>query len=239
MGRSPRALLALPWNVTVHGARFGGALGPLFLVLVPPLALQRWSVPVRCLACGVAAYVAMWASPISSFQLRFLMPVVAPLALMAAAGHVTLERWATPSRLGRTVAAGAVIVLLALNLPPFIALHEADRAGWDGWLTHVLRAAPLPVVAGAESEERYLRREVASTGAWRAINARLRPDARVLTFSGGDNFYAARRRLAHDATVARPAVWSETDPAAAVRALQRLGVTHVLFDRRELLRPGG
>ena len=34
-GRSFADLFRLPWDVTVHAARFGGSLGPLFLMLIP------------------------------------------------------------------------------------------------------------------------------------------------------------------------------------------------------------
>jgi len=240
LGRSPSDLLALPWNVTVHGALFGGALGPLFLVLLPGLLLTRCHFPaLKWLAWGVAAYVAIWASPISSFQLRFLMPIVPPLALIAAAALNSIAlRTATAVPGGRTFTMGAVMCLAALNLPPFTALHEADRREWDGWLTHVLRESPVRVLSGRESEATYLRREVPSFGAWQAINAQLPARVRVLAFSGGDQLYAARSRISHDATEARGAIWGAgaQDLHAAVAALRRLEITHVLFDRRQ---PGG
>ncbi len=243
VGRSWADLLALPWNLTVHGALFGGALGPLFLVLLPGLVCTRGhSAALKWLAWGVAAYVAIWASPISSFQMRFLMPIVPPLALMAAAAlnAITLRATASLPR-GHIIAIGGVMCLGVLNLPPFTALHEADRRGWDGWLTHVLRESPVRVLAGRESEAAYLRREVPSFGAWEAINAQLPAGVRVLAFSGGDQLYAGRPRLSYDATVARGAVWGTDarDAHAAVAALRSLKVTHVLFDRRQLAGAAG
>ncbi|HET7769294.1 MAG TPA: glycosyltransferase family 39 protein, partial [Chloroflexota bacterium] len=96
MGRSPGALLALPWNVTVHGALYSGSIGPLFLVLLPGLLRSsRRPGAIRWLAYGVAAYVAVWASPLSSFQMRFLMPVVAPLAVLASAAFESIDRSAS------------------------------------------------------------------------------------------------------------------------------------------------
>jgi 4-amino-4-deoxy-L-arabinose transferase-like glycosyltransferase len=239
MGRSPAALLALPWNVTVHGALFSGSLGPLFLVLVPGLLRSghRAVSAVRWLVCGVVVYAAIWASPISSFQMRFLMPVIAPLALLAG---VALERadragWNAAPRRGALVEV-VLAGLAALNLPPFVPWHEVDRRGWNGWLTHVVRSAPLRVLTGNESEATYLSREVPSFAAWRWINAHLPDDARVLAFSGGDQFYAARFRISFDATIAREAVWGggSQSEADAVSHLRRLGITHVLFDRRVL-----
>ena len=40
-GRSLVDLIRLPWDVTVHGDRFGGSLGPLFLMLIPGAFIFR------------------------------------------------------------------------------------------------------------------------------------------------------------------------------------------------------
>jgi dolichyl-phosphate-mannose-protein mannosyltransferase len=239
MGRSPVALAALPWNITVNGAQFGGSLGPLFLVLIPGLVFApRLRGPVAWLAIGIAGYVALWASPISSYQLRFLVPIVPALALLAASSLRTLKLRAEQSvPHGAKVLAMVVIILGTMNLPPFIPLHEADREGWSGWLTHVLRDSPVRVVLGREAEDAYLSREVPSYGAWRWINDHLVADARVLTTVGGDQLYAHRPRIPYDAAIARSGVWvGKQELGRAADALHRLGITHVLFDRRELSR---
>ena len=237
MGRSPGDLATLPWDVTVHGASFGGALGPIFLVLIPGvLCAPRFGREVPWLAAGVVGYVAVWASPVSSYQLRFLIPIVPALALLAAASfEILARRAAQSSSRGPTLLAASVLLLGLLNLPPFTPFHEADREGWSGWLTHVLRAPPLRVVIGREAEASYLAREVLSFRAWQWINAYLPGDVRVLTTAGGDQLYARRSRIPHDATIARSAVWvgaQDLDPAVA--SMRRLGITHVLFDQREL-----
>ncbi|MEO6238969.1 MAG: glycosyltransferase family 39 protein, partial [Vicinamibacterales bacterium] len=86
IGRSVGDLVALPWDVTVHGALFFGSLGPLFLVLAPGVFLaRRHGRALPWLCAGAVCYFALWASPISSYQMRFLMPVVPALALIAAA----------------------------------------------------------------------------------------------------------------------------------------------------------
>ena len=221
--RTAANLAKLPWDVTVHGARYGGTFGPIFLLLVPfsifAGARARWLL----VACG--GYVAVWASPISSFQLRFLVPIVPFLAVLAAAGLSRL-----PARV-----AWVVPPLLVLNLPPFIDWHDRDRVGWTGWLTHVMREVPLRVVLGAEAESDYLARQVPSFRAWQFINATLPPSARVLTFSGGDHLYSARDRLWSEATAAKPATWDALagDERRARAALASLRITHVLIDRRQ------
>ena len=237
-GRSFADLIRLPWDVTVHGARFGGSVGPLFLLLIPAVLLAPRRRAVLALGAGVIGYAAVWASPISSYQMRFLMPAIAPLALLAAAGLDAASDAAGQWHRRRSqLVTGAVFAIAFLNLPPFIRLHERDRQGWSGYLTHVLRQPPVAVVSGREAEASYLRRELPSFAAWQAINAQLPGDARVLTFAGGDHFYARRLRIPHDSTMARPAVRPAREHVGdAVAALRALGVTHVLFDRDELAR---
>lgn len=226
-GRSAVHVARLPWDVTVHGAAFGGTLGPVFVILVPA-AVAGAAAPALLAAC--AAYALIWASPVSSLQLRFLVPLVPFLAVLAAEGLRRLPR----------AAGWLVAALLVMNLPPFVEWHEADRRGWSGWLTHVVRTVPVRVVIGSESADDYLARMVPSYRAWRYIDTVLPADARVLTFSGGDHLYSSRRRIWGDATMARQAVW-RTPPGlerAARRELERLGVTHVLFDARQLAAGG-
>ncbi len=233
-GRGPFELLALPWNVTTHGARFAGLPGPLFLAFAP-FALLRANRRGVALALGALVYVAVWASPLGSFQLRFLLPLV-PLAAVAAAVGVSVVHGhaAQCHRVAGTAVRVVVVVLLLLNLPMFSVLQERDRRGPDGWLTHVLRALPAAVVVGAESEDAYLARLVPAYRAWKAIDAATPRDARVLTFAGGDYFYSHRARVSSDAPVALPATWHalKGDETAARLALDRLGITHVLADRR-------
>lgn len=232
-GRSIGALAALPWNVTVQGGSFGGSLGPLFLVLLPALLVPPHRVRgLRWVAAGVAAYVAVWASPVSSFQMRFLMPIVPPLALLAAAALDRTLRLAAGLPGAAALITAATMVLAALNLPVFTRLHEGGRV----WLTHVLRTPPIDVVAGRVTASAYLGRQVPAFAAWRAIDAGLPQDARVLTFSEGDLLYGHRWRVSHYAPLARPAVWDAgaAEVASAAETLRRLRITHVLFDRREL-----
>ena len=230
----------LPWDLTMHGARFGGTLGPLLLMLAPfVVPLWRRSADGRPLIVGVLLYAAVWASPLSSLQLRFLVPwwvFVAPLLAWA-----TEWLFAGAARAGRSAAVLASALLagvLLLNLPPFIPLHEGDRAGWDGWLTHVIRRLPVEVVSGGVSRAKYLTQEVRTFAAWSYLNEHADANARVLTFFGGDHFYSERPRLWSEAVVARPVTWgavAETDETLLAR-LQALGITHVMAPP-EHLRP--
>lgn len=243
--RTPLNLLLLPWNMTVHAASFGGTLGPLFLLLLPALALiRRRSCVLLWLICFPVLYIALWALPIGGFQMRFLAPITPVLALLGAVAFSGLEMQ-FQDRLPRFAAKSltlGLVVLLVLNLPWFMPLNETDRVEWDNWLTNVLHDVPFSVVLGREGAEEYLASSVPSYSAWQYINIHLPTDARVLTFSGGDQFYSARDRLSSDATIANSAVWGSRvgREAKAFTTLKQLEITHILFDKRQLaqLDPG-
>jgi hypothetical protein len=236
LGRSAWSLLGLPWNATVHSALFGGSFGPLWLMLIPGCVIgARRRGGAAVLAAGTLGYVAVWASPISSFQLRFLVPIATALALLAAEG------WSGVSgndnqvcASGRHIAGVALVAIACLNLPPFMMLHEADRVGYSGWLTHVMRTAPVAVVTGRESEALYLARTVPSYSVWQYANTHLPADAAVLTFTGGDNLYSHRTRYPDSSVLARPAVWSARSDTDVIKALRSLRIDYVIFDRRLL-----
>ena len=131
--RSFRTLALLPWDMTVHAAFYGGTLGPAFLVLIPALVFLRRRPPAPAVAVvgvGRAAYLALWASPLSSFQMRFVIPIVPLLA----ARPEGASRLAGDASRARMVVLSAVALLLIMNLPPAVEWHERDRAGWDHWL---------------------------------------------------------------------------------------------------------
>lgn len=236
LGRGVWAVLGLPWNVTVHSALFGGTFGPLWLMLIPGcLAATRSRRVAAVLAVGTLGYLAVWASAISSFQLRFLVPVASALSLLAGIGwsRLTTNDDQVPAS-ARRIAGVAIVAVACLNLPPFIAWHEADRNGYSGWLTHVMRTPPVAVVTGKESEAQYLTRTVPSYAVWQYANAHLPPGGAVLTFTGGDNLYSRRTRYPDSSVLARPAVWSATSDSDVVTALRTLGIGYVIFDRRLL-----
>jgi hypothetical protein len=199
---------------------------PAVLLVAARARLARWFL------AGTVAYLIVWASPLSSFQLRFLTPVWWVLApITACALRLVLRRAGEMHRLLRLAVAALIAAVLLLNLPPWTVLHEGDRRGWTGWLTHIVREWPLDVVLGGVSREAFLAQHVPTYGAWRWINQHTPPDrTRVLTFLGGDHYYSERPRLWSEAVVARDATWAALagQEREARSALERLGITHVM-----------
>jgi hypothetical protein len=96
--------------------------------------------------------------------MRFLVPIVPLLAVAAAAAAWSIASLLERARGWTFVLHAPLALLLLMNLPPFTELHETDRVGWSGWLTHVLRTMPAGVVSGAESEQQYLTRALLVCG---------------------------------------------------------------------------
>lgn len=228
-------LLTLPWHMTIHAADYGGTLGPLFLVLLPLLALRRMRGVLPWLVAFVGLFVVLWALPLSSFQMRHLMPIVPALAVLGASafGRAAALARATAGRRVPTLLSAGLAVLLVLNLPPFTFLHEVDREGWNGWLTSVLHVVPLGVVIGGESADAYLTRQVRSYAVWQFAEATLPSSARVLTWSGGEQLYTHHDRIWANSAPAIATAWAETgEEKQALTGLRELGITHLIVDRR-------
>jgi hypothetical protein len=243
-GRSWINLLLLPWDMTMHAVRYGGSLGPAYLALMPIIAFARETKyrgrrreAIRIFSVFTAAYLALWASPLSSFQIRFVVPVVPLLAVLTAAGFARIRILGRRS-FGRRVATIPVMVLavlLFLNLPPFTGLHERDRNGWLDWLIHVPRGLPL-VVLGAESRDAYLERKIPTYAAWNYANAHLPADTRVLAYSQADEYYACRDKLSAASPALLHLVFSPVSEAEeARRKMHELGVTHLMMDKKWLI----
>ena len=232
--RTVLSFLSLPWDATVHAALFDGTIGPIFLMLLPALPLVPSTAALRRLGLGALSYLVLWALPIGSFQMRFLIPAVPPLAVLAGASYARLLfllRTARACRVGLMIKGGLALLVL-LNVPPLMHLHK-DRVGWLGKVMH---RVPLEVVTGRIPADRYLASTVRSYAAWRYVGSHLPEDARILTFTAGDNYYSDRERLWAHTVVARPAVWGAPVGAErqALQELLRLRITHIMFDKEEL-----
>jgi hypothetical protein len=236
----PRTLLnqiTLSWDMTIHSYRYGGTLGPMTLLILPGVLLAwKTSRAGRWLMALIFFFVVLWASPMSSFQLRFLVAITPLLAVIIAytlsiiSVKFRIRKWST------VIFTALLVGILLGNLPPWVALHQGDWNETPFWLTHVVRKIPLDVVTGKVTQKQYLSSNVASYAAWDYINNNLPEDALILTFSGGDHYYSERSRLWSDSTLARPAVWGANvgQERKMLNALDNLGVDYILFDKEQL-----
>ena len=228
-GRSPRALLLLPWRATWASVRFAGSLGPAWLLFLPllPLVRGRLDRRVRLVALLGVAFLVLWATPYSSFQVRYLVPVLPLLAVAVAAvvrAFAALLRDAEWPAARRALGVGIVAMLL-LNLPLFNRLHDA-RQGWIPLSLHMVKP-----VAGLVDRDRYLRRRLESYPAVAWANRHLPASARIVSFGEAAHFHARAELLNDFSRCVVAAAWAPPgQEEAAWRGLRAAGVTHVLWD---------
>jgi hypothetical protein len=234
-GRSPIDLLLLPWRMTWHGGLYAGSLGPAWLLLLPliPLFWRRIGRDLRILSALALVYLALWASPYSSFQLRYLVPLVPVLGVLAAAAlrHLRPLLRRAGWRRAPAIVGGLVVAAMVLNLPPFFALKDARE--WTPSIMRSVGPGAWLTVLGVRDADRYLVRRVRPYGAVLFMNEALPDDARVVTFAGAVHFYA-RPEVVHDySRCVAHATWgyASGEEERAHAALREAGVTHILWDR--------
>lgn len=216
--RSIGSLLELPWTVTTQPDRFDGSFGPIFLILVPLalLALRRRPAGLGAAALFAGAYLVLWASPVSSFQARFLVLAIPVLAVLAAVGLAELCRVARSAGMRRAAAAAPVAVglVLLLNLPVFMPWHGRvviDAPGFEaGWINAVSRDLDVAAAVDADAADARLARLLPGYRAVRAANELLPAGTRVVTDVQGVHMYSRDALI----TLESPLLWN---------ALQRTG----------------
>lgn len=221
MGREPLDYLLLPVRVILYGdfgyARFDGRLNPAWIVLLPLAAAGAWrDGRARRLLAMAAIFFGLWAA--TAQQMRFLIPIL-PLLSAAAARGAWIASAAIPdrSRASRTVlaSAGALALAAALVHSALVYLKQTPRLLRD-YAAH-----------GSRLHEE-VRHPVYS---W--LDDNLPADARLLLLGTNRGFFVPRDYVADsffEASQIGAAFGDAESPAAALRRLQELGVTHVVVD---------
>ena len=219
-------IFTAPWDATMHAADFGGCLGVGCLMLVPLAVHRRLSRPLVLLALFCLAFLVLWASPPSSPQMRYLLPALGPLAILAGVG---LERVRAAGGWPAGASAAFVLVVLAAGLPPFLRMNERSGAGT---LTSVELETPAAVVLGSEARSAYLARRLPAYAALTRLNALVRRGDVAYTVTDPFLHYYARPELITNDAVCNPAgqatVGHEQEAYAGLRAAD---VRYVLIQR--------
>lgn len=202
-------------------------LNPLYLLLPLLLLLPARRAVLYPLVLSVGIAVG-WA--LGFQELRYLLPICAPLSLAAA---VVLR-----AGLRRPVLRRAVLPALYLTV----------LLGLGTTLLHVGADRPLPIILGLESRDAYLRQNLATGPTYRATNflgERLQPDEIVRFFDDAQIYYVPyRTETDHlDMALIRLMAASPT-PAAALATLRAEGVTYLVVNEgniryREQFDPAG
>jgi 4-amino-4-deoxy-L-arabinose transferase-like glycosyltransferase len=231
---APWKLLTAPWDATVWGvegaAGYSATVGPLFLALLPLLALvwrrlpparRRW-LRAALAFCGVLYGFWLWGVARSALllQTRLLFPAFGLLALVVGAAVEGLRAlWRRPTDLGWLARAVVVWVLALTLVATFLSTAEGR---------------PLGVLLGFESREEFLTRRLGwYLAAVEHINQELPPDAIVL-FLWEPRSYHCRVQCWPDALLDRFLHATHLygyDAEAIAAAWRAQGFTHVLLYR--------
>ncbi|MBI4497978.1 MAG: glycosyltransferase family 39 protein [Chloroflexi bacterium] len=223
--QDPWRILLAPWELTVLGVEGGltydGTIGPMFLILLPLLALLPRPPLVRlCLVVAGVAYVFWLLGAASSSLLqqpRLLYPVFPLLALLGAWSLLGARAWALPAFRPRRLLVASLLLSLGLALFSLLTRFAADL--------------PLAYLVGAESRSEYLARHL---GGYYSLVSRLDrvagPEARVL-FLWEPRTYLCPVACQPDGLLFnwRFALHRYGEVAAIQRAWVAAGYTHVLL----------
>ncbi len=227
-----------PWTMffsapdTVN-VRYGAAfcLGPLIVLLVPPLLILGTIPPVaKKLLLLTGAFYVLWV--VTTPEMRYLLPAVfflsVPLALSA--NKVVA---ATPAGFG--VAAGALIVFFLLFNLGF-GFRQVDKWTSAEGFNHLWEAdgeylARRMRERGGSALAAYLVEDLA--------NKNLAADANVLIIGDAQHLYIKRRHqysYLSASTPYRVFAHGASGNEEIATHLRRQGVTHIIFNPGELLR---
>jgi hypothetical protein len=222
LGQGPSAFLALPWNLTMRPRWFfddPGALrdfsiwvtvfGPLLLAFVPTLLVSgRLGAPGRLALWFALTYTAIWFA--MSQNGRYLIPILP--GLCACAGVAASKLLERGSRTRAAAVTALVLGLLSVFLPSFLIAAPAARAAW-----------------GMEARSAYLARTSQLYPMFEAVNRATPASATIMVLGHEPRcFHLDRDFLLGDHTEILSRA-DRQDAETFLRALKRLGVTHLLL----------
>lgn len=215
LGRNPLGWAAAPWTVTMQPERFGGRahqLGPLLLALLPGLFLARRLQGLGTLLAAAGLYWLAWLA--LRQNVRFLLPIVAPLATAAVWTLIEIGRLASAPR--RTVQWLVTGAAAALAIVPVWRCRDE-----------------VAVVVGQEQRKEYLYRHEPTYEGAEIFNCLFTPEAHILSQD--------YRAFYFDAQVTRENIYRRLtgydqrigDPRQLSRRLRQAGFSHLLLAETE------
>ncbi len=211
LGRSPLALLAAPWQVTMHPERFGGRghqLGLVPLVILPGLVFCRRLRGMGVVLSVVAGYVVAWF--LLRQNVRFLFPAIPLIAAAVTWVWVEMQRFPPLPRRAAAMVLGLIVVVMGA-----VGLHRAvDTAA---------------VAFGFEDRESYVIHHDPTYPAAAVLNRLGGEDTRLLSqdYRAFRFAHAVTRENVFRRATGYPASISEANSLSSV--LRAAGFTHLLL----------
>ncbi len=196
---------------------FDGVLNPLFLFF-SPFGLwgpkENWR---KWLGGFVAAYL-LFALLLTDMRARYILPTLAPLAVLAALGLARLW-W---------VWKGQVWVVLAVAFLLFNGSYLQSYIGRVGVGLYLL---------GRETREEYLSRKLQDYDLWRYANQHLLPQSKVMMYFMGNRGYYSDREYVYESYYSGKKLKESLSFSPSVEGLRKFfsdqGITHIVL-RRDL-----
>ncbi len=214
-------LLSIPWDLVMEPVRFG-ALGEagrgLWLFALAALYAVARMPRARLPALYAALVVPFWLA--TSLNLRYILPLLAVLNCLAAAGLGELARRSRPAAWGVAAAVGAAVL----------------SSFWVFLVTERQVFKPDELLFGRTGREAYLADTISYYPAARLVNDKLPPEARLLLVGETRLFYLRRRAeasSAYDRTLIVDMVRRAGSVDGVLCEMARQGFTHVLYNQPE------
>lgn len=201
---------------------FDGVLSPS-LVIFLPIALWRGGPRHRWLLFGFCAlYVTFIFFRGGDVRIRYVLPIVPFMAILAAQGVVRCWRLLQGRAAARVALGLLVVALMVQNTAYYLDLFRKED--------------PLPLLRGEESREAYLRRRVPYYGIMAYANEHLPEDARILFLFMGNRGYYCERDYLYDTYFSgesfRRVIASSYSVDGILKYLESQGITHILLNKK-------
>ena len=225
--RNIKEWLIFPWTLTKGGKDSNSFIGPIFLYLLPLLFfLRRESLIKFLIFLGVAWFLA-W-SLIATRNLRYFISGLTLFGIIISYLLIKVEK---ENRYFAKTVIFLVFLMLINNIGWSIVILTANKDPWG-------------VVSGRESREEYLFRDRIGYNLMpyyypvcKYINQNLPLDAKVLFIGEARGYYCEREFVTtqaedpHSIVIRLVRFCKDTDEL--LERLRSLGITHVLYNRRE------
>jgi len=236
--RSPDMAALAPWNLTMYLLPGNAAPNPAFraysdtqipLIALSPLLLAALFFPafirgapgiVKALALYALVSGLLWIA--TSQQVRYLLLWLPVLCLLTA--------WVLVRALESRSRSGYALAALGIASVAF-ALYTSYSP--TGAISGGLVAREAPVVFGMQSREDYLGRDISGYAVMQFINTQLPANSKVILYGHPFGFYCDKPYFWGDAQHSTFIPYDTFHDEKDLRAyLQKIGVTHILIDRR-------
>ncbi|MFB0527933.1 MAG: tetratricopeptide repeat protein [bacterium] len=228
--RNIKEWLIFPWTLTKKGNDSNSFVGPIFLYLLPLLFFLRKDNLIKFLIFLGAAWFISW-SLIATRNLRFFISGLTIFGIITSYLLLKVEK---ENRYFTKIVIFLVFLMSINNIGWSLIILTANKDPWG-------------VVLGRESREEYLFRDGIGYNLMpyyypvcKYINQNLPLDAKVLFIGEARGYYCERdfvTSLAEDPhNIVIRLVRFSKDTDELLERLKSLGITHVLYNRREAYR---